>query len=73
MGLGLRESSGAIVLRNAYKDTKVIDEATKLYENIIANEKLKNGGGADHFAAAGANDRIWNSYKNYVKVHQMFF
>ena len=57
----LRESSGAIVLRNAYKDTTVIDEATKLYEVIIADEKLKSGGGADHFAAAGANDRIWNS------------
>ena len=57
----LKESSGAIVLRNAYKDTAVIDEATKLYEDIIADEKMKNGGGADHFAAAGANDRIWNS------------
>ena len=57
----LRESSGAIVLRNAYKDTTVIDEATKLYGDIIADEKLKSGGGADHFAAAGANDRIWNS------------
>ena len=57
----LKESSGAIVLRNAYEDTTVIDEATKLYEDIIADEKLKSGGGADHFAAAGANDRIWNS------------
>ena len=57
----LRESSGAIVLRNAYRDTSAIDEATQLYEGIIAGEKLKSGGGADHFAAAGANDRIWNS------------
>ena len=57
----LRESSGVIVLRNAYQDTSVIDEATKLYEDIISDEKQKNGGGADHFAAAGANDRIWNS------------
>ena len=57
----LRESAGAIVLRNAYQDTSAIDEATKLYEQIISNEKQKSGGGADHFAAAGANDRIWNS------------
>jgi ectoine hydroxylase-related dioxygenase (phytanoyl-CoA dioxygenase family) len=56
-----RESSGAIVLRNCYRNTSVIDEATGLYEDIIADEKLKSGGGADHFAAAGANDRIWNS------------
>ena len=57
----LRESSGAIVLRNAYQDTSAIDEATGLFEGIIADAKLKSGGGADHFAAAGANDRIWNS------------
>ena len=57
----LRESSGVIVLRNAYRNTSAIDEATQLYQGIIADEKMKNGGGADHFAAAGANDRIWNS------------
>ena len=68
----LKESSGAIVLRNAYQDTAVIDQATKLYENIIKQEKLKEGGGADHFAAAGANDRIWNYFKNCVKVLECF-
>ncbi len=57
----LRESSGAIVLRKAYQDTSAIDEASQLYTGIIADEKLNSGGGADHFAAAGANDRIWNS------------
>ena len=57
----LKDSSGAIVLRNAYLDLSTIDEATKLYEQIISDEKQKNGSGADHFAAAGANDRIWNS------------
>ncbi len=57
----LKKGSGVIVLRNAYRDTSAIDEATRLYEGIIADEKLKSGGGADHFAAAGANDRIWNS------------
>ena len=57
----LRAGSGAIVLSKAYHNTSVIDEATKIYEKIISDEKLKNVGGADHFAAAGANDRIWNS------------
>jgi ectoine hydroxylase-related dioxygenase (phytanoyl-CoA dioxygenase family) len=57
----LRESSGIIVLRNAYADISPIDEASGLYEDIITDEKLKSGGGGDHFAAAGANDRIWNS------------
>ena len=57
----LKENAGAIVLRNAYSNTAVIDQATKIYEEIIKEEKQKEGGGGDHFAAAGANDRIWNS------------
>ena len=57
----LRIGPGAIVLKNAYLDTSVIDDATEIYQEIIISEKLKNSGGADHFAAAGANDRIWNS------------
>ena len=57
----LKDGSGAIVLRNAYQDTSAIDEATKLYEDIIVSERVNSEGGADHFAADGANDRIWNS------------
>jgi ectoine hydroxylase-related dioxygenase (phytanoyl-CoA dioxygenase family) len=57
----LKESSGVIVLRNAYQDTTVIDQATELYQSIIEQQKLGEVAGADHFAAAGANDRIWNS------------
>lgn len=53
--------SGAIVLKAAYADTAVIDEVTDVYNQIIAAEKLESGGGSDHFAAKGANDRVWNS------------
>ncbi|MFV1594094.1 phytanoyl-CoA dioxygenase family protein [Phaeobacter sp. JH20_36] len=58
---GLREGAGVLVLKQAYQDTSAIDSASAIYEQIIAQEKLANGGGADHFAAAGSNDRIWNS------------
>ena len=57
----LRAGAGIIVLRGAYANTDVIDQATKTYNEIIAAEKVASGGGADHFAAAGSNDRIWNS------------
>jgi ectoine hydroxylase-related dioxygenase (phytanoyl-CoA dioxygenase family) len=53
--------AGVLVLRGAYADTAVLDEATAIYEQIIATEKLVSGGGGDHFAASGSNDRIWNS------------
>jgi len=57
----LLKGPGVLVLRGAYADTGVLDEATSVYETIIATEKLANGGGGDHFAALGSNDRIWNS------------
>jgi ectoine hydroxylase-related dioxygenase (phytanoyl-CoA dioxygenase family) len=57
----LRNGAGIVVLKNAYSDTGVLDEAREIYDRIIAQEKQNAGGGADHFAASGANDRIWNS------------
>ncbi len=56
----LGQSSGVLVLRGAYADTASIDAATRVYDAIIEAER-ERGGGADHFAAAGANDRIWNA------------
>ena len=57
----LMHGAGVLVLRGAYADTDVLDEATSVYEAIIAKEKMASGGGGDHFAASGSNDRIWNS------------
>lgn len=57
----LGQGPGVLVLKRAYADTAPIDRATAVYEAVIAREKAAGGGGADHFAAAGANDRVWNS------------
>ncbi|ABF62503.1 Phytanoyl-CoA dioxygenase (plasmid) [Ruegeria sp. TM1040] len=57
----LRSGAGVVALKGAYADTAVLDEATRIYEGIIAEEKQGTGGAGDHFAASGANDRIWNS------------
>jgi ectoine hydroxylase-related dioxygenase (phytanoyl-CoA dioxygenase family) len=54
-------SAGVLLLKNAYQDTRCIDAASAIYERIIADEKAAQGEKADHFAASGANDRIWNS------------
>lgn len=53
--------AGVLVIEGAYEDMAVIDAATGAYGAIIADEKAANGTAADHFAKAGANDRIWNS------------
>lgn len=57
----LQHGAGVFVLRAAYSDTACIDAATAIFNQIIADEKASKGAGADHFAAAGSNDRIWNS------------
>ncbi|WP_299472097.1 phytanoyl-CoA dioxygenase family protein [uncultured Roseibium sp.] len=57
----LKDGSGALVLSGAYSDTSPLDKAAAVFQQIILEEKASTGGGADHFAAAGANDRVWNS------------
>ena len=57
----LHAGAGVFVLRQACPDHTAIDAATAAYDAIIAEEKAATGGGADHFAAAGSNDRVWNS------------
>lgn len=68
----LMHGSGTFVLKGAYADTAIIDEATSVFLDIIATEK-KAGGGADHFAKAGANDRIWNSLEKLCRTAPQTF
>lgn len=38
----------------------VIDEATSVFEAILAEERAAGQSNGDHFATPGSNDRIWN-------------
>ena len=69
----LRNTSGVLVLKNAYSDTSCIDAATKIYNKIIAAEKVSSKGKEDHFAASGANDRIWNSAQKLCEFDPLVF
>lgn len=64
----LRSGAGVVVLKRAFTDTTVLDKATSVYEEIISKEKQEDGGGGDHFAASGTNDRIWNSLQKLCEV-----
>ena len=57
----LDKLAGVIVLKGAFADTSVIDRATEVFRHIIEEERQGGGGEGDHFAASGANDRIWNA------------
>lgn len=55
-----REGPGVLVVRDAYPDLTVIDRHSEVFRQIIA-EEAASVVRADHFAQAGANQRIWNS------------
>jgi ectoine hydroxylase-related dioxygenase (phytanoyl-CoA dioxygenase family) len=57
----LHDGAGVLVLRRAFGDTGPVDAATAVFESIIRSEREQGSRAADHFAKAGANDRIWNA------------
>ncbi len=68
-----RASAGVIAIKGAVADTTALDEATTVFDAIIAEEKAGSGGGGDHFAKAGANDRVWNSLQKLcLRAPQVF-
>lgn len=61
----LSEGPGVLAIRGGYGDLSVINRATQVFDEIIEREKNETGGGGDHFAKPGANDRIWNSLQKH--------
>ncbi|RTE80401.1 hypothetical protein BHE90_005078 [Fusarium euwallaceae] len=61
----LLHGPGVIVTAGLYKDHSVIDKATATYARIIQKEKEGTKVSGDHFAGAGKNDRIWNSFSKH--------
>jgi ectoine hydroxylase-related dioxygenase (phytanoyl-CoA dioxygenase family) len=64
----LADGAGVLVLRGAFDARHALDEATAQFHALIDAEREADrqgtGGrprGADHFAQAGANDRVWNA------------
>ncbi len=54
------DGPGVMVVRSAFPDHAVVDRQSEVFRQIIAVE-AESGVRADHFAKAGANQRIWNS------------
>ena len=57
----LTTGPGAVAFSGAFPDAAVMERATAAFDAIIAEERAAGGGRNDHFAKAGANDRIWNA------------
>lgn len=54
---------GVVAIRKGYDDLGLIDAVTEELSAIIAEEEASNAGKGDHFAAAGANSRMWNAHE----------
>lgn len=63
----LLSGPGVFVTKGLCKDVSLLQKVNNVYANIIAEEKKVAGKRGDHFAGAGANDRIWNSISKHCE------
>ncbi len=63
----LSDGPGVLVIQKGFPRTDVLDRQTTVFEKLLEEEALQGAAG-DHFAAVGANGRIWNSLQK-VALH----
>ncbi|OBS25531.1 hypothetical protein FPOA_06065 [Fusarium poae] len=65
---------GVFVTTSLYQDLDVINKSTSAFGDIIKKEGESAKTAGDHFASAGKNDRIWNSFsKHGLQDPESFF
>ncbi len=57
----LADGPGVVLFENAFPDHCVLDRVTAVFDAIIADEAASGAPAGDHFAAPGANSRVWNA------------
>ncbi|MFE1585913.1 phytanoyl-CoA dioxygenase family protein [Streptomyces sp. NPDC058737] len=57
----LADGPGLVVLKGAFPDPAVVDRAPAVFDTLIAEQRASGATAGDHFAAPGANDRVWNA------------
>lgn len=64
----LLKGPGVFAITNAF-DTATVDRASQAFSSILSREaQLSNGARGDHFAPAGTNGRIWNSFEKHARA-----
>ncbi|CAM1510973.1 Fc.00g084860.m01.CDS01 [Cosmosporella sp. VM-42] len=61
----LLQGPGVFVTSGLFRDDDLIDKVTNTFHQIIEKEKQTVATHGDHFAGAGKNDRIWNSFSKH--------
>jgi ectoine hydroxylase-related dioxygenase (phytanoyl-CoA dioxygenase family) len=68
----LASGPGVVVFRGAV-DPTVVDRATEAFLRLIDEQKRAGGATGDHFAAPGANDRVWGALDKLAVVDPEVF
>ena len=66
------DGPGVLVLQGAYADHTLVDAVGAAFMQMIDAQRA-HGGGADHFAQPGANDRVWNALQKLCLVDPSLF
>jgi ectoine hydroxylase-related dioxygenase (phytanoyl-CoA dioxygenase family) len=68
----LADGPGVVVVRGAL-DPAVVARATAEFDAMIAEQRAAGAVAGDHFAAPGANDRVWNALEKLaVRAPEVF-
>lgn len=62
----LADGPGIVVFRRAFPDRAMLDRATRLFRDIISEQRAGGGAAGDHFAKPGANDRVWGALDKFA-------
>ena len=57
----LLDGPGIVVFSGAFPDPSVLDRASAVFTELIAEQKASGAAAGDHFATPGANDRVWGA------------
>ena len=60
LATALLQGPGIVVVTGAV-GPDIVDRATAVFQAMIAEQRAGDAVGGDHFAAPGANDRVWNA------------
>ncbi|KAF5620456.1 hypothetical protein F52700_11184 [Fusarium sp. NRRL 52700] len=61
----LLHGPGVFVTAGLYTNLDIVNKSTAAFNNIIKRESQGARTAGDHFASAGKNDRIWNSFSKH--------
>ena len=64
----LTDGPGIVVVAGAF-EADTIDAATAAFDDLIARQHEEGRQVGDHFAAPGANDRVWNALEKFATAH----